>query len=71
MECIQKRNEEKSVVIARFIRTLNKKIYNYMTAVSKNVYIDTVPWSYAIRDTNGEKTVGTFNEKEKTKRIQD
>ena len=42
-----------------------------MTAVSKNVYIDTVPWSYAIRDTNGEKTVGAFNEKEKTKRIQD
>ena len=33
-------NEGKSVVAGRFIRTLKKKIYNHMTAVSKNVYID-------------------------------
>ena len=33
-------NEEKSVVAERFIRTLKTKIYNYMTSVSKNVYID-------------------------------
>ena len=33
-------NEEKSVVAERFIRTLNSKIYKYMTSISKNVYID-------------------------------
>ena len=33
-------NEGKSVVAARFIRTLKNKIYKYMTSVSKNVYID-------------------------------
>ena len=34
------RNEGKSVVAERFIRTLKKKIYRNMTAVSKNVNID-------------------------------
>ena len=33
-------NEEKSVVVERFIRTLKSKIYKYMTSTSKNVYID-------------------------------
>ena len=33
-------NESKSVVAERFIRTLKNKIYKYMTAISKNVYID-------------------------------
>ena len=33
-------NEGKSVVAARFIRTLNDKVYKHMTAISKNVYID-------------------------------
>ena len=33
-------NEEKSVVAERFIRTLKNKIYKYMTAISKNVYIN-------------------------------
>ena len=33
-------NEGKSVVAERFIRTLKAKIYKYMTAISKNVYID-------------------------------
>ena len=33
-------NEEKSVVAERFIKTLKKKIYKYMTLISKNVYID-------------------------------
>ena len=33
-------NEGKSVVAERFIRILNNKIYKYMTAISKNVYID-------------------------------
>ena len=35
LKCIQK-----SVVVQRFIRTLKNKIYKYMTAISKNVYID-------------------------------
>ena len=29
-------NKEKSVVAERFIRTLNNKIYKYMTSISKN-----------------------------------
>ena len=33
-------NEGKSIVAERFIRTLQTKIYKYMTLVSKNVYID-------------------------------
>ena len=33
-------NEGKSVIAERFIRTLNNKIYKYMTSVPKNVYID-------------------------------
>ena len=33
-------NEGKSVVAERFIRTLKTKIYKYMTATSKNVYIN-------------------------------
>ena len=33
-------NEGKSVIAERFIRTLKKKIYEYMTSISKNVYID-------------------------------
>ena len=34
------RNEGKSVVAKRFIKTLKNKIYKYMTLISKNVYID-------------------------------
>ena len=33
-------NQGTSVVAERFIRTLKKKIYKYMTSISKNVYID-------------------------------
>ena len=33
-------NEGKSVVAERFIRTLKKKIYKYMTSISKTMYID-------------------------------
>ena len=33
-------NERKSVVAETFIRTLKKKIFKHMTAVSKNVYIN-------------------------------
>ena len=33
-------NEGNSLVAERFIRTLKNKIYKYMTATSKNMYID-------------------------------
>ena len=33
-------NEGKSVVAERFIRTLQTKIYKYVTSISKNVYIN-------------------------------
>ena len=33
-------NEVKFVVAERFIRTLKNKIYNYMTSLLKNMYID-------------------------------
>ena len=33
-------NEEKSVLAAKLIRTLKKKIFKYMTAASKNVYFN-------------------------------
>ena len=32
--------EGKSVIAERFVRTLKNKIYQYMTSISKNVYID-------------------------------
>ena len=34
------KNEGKSVVAERFIRTLKSKIYKYMTSISNNVYIN-------------------------------
>ena len=37
---VERHNEGKSVVAERFIRTLKKKIYKYMTSISKNIYID-------------------------------
>ena len=33
-------NEGKSIIVERFIRTVKNIIYKYMTAISKNVYID-------------------------------
>ena len=33
-------NEGKYAAAERFIRTLKKKIFNHMTAISKNVYFD-------------------------------
>ena len=33
-------NERKSVVGARFMRTLKNKGFKYTTSISKNVYID-------------------------------
>ena len=40
IEMYSTNNEGKSVVAERFIRTLENKIYKYMTSISKNVYID-------------------------------
>ena len=40
IEMYSTQNEGESVVTGRFIRTLKKKIYKYMTSVSKNVYIE-------------------------------
>ena len=34
------KNEGKSVVVERFIRTVKNKIFKYLTSISKNVYID-------------------------------
>ena len=48
-------NEGKSVVAERFIRTLETKIYKYMTSISKNVYIDKL---------NGKEIIETFYKKE-------
>ena len=39
MEMYSAHNEGKSVVAERFIRALKNKIYEYITSVSKNVYI--------------------------------
>ena len=33
-------SDGKSIIVERFIRTLNNKNYKYMTSLSKNVYID-------------------------------
>ena len=40
IEMYSTRNEGKSVTDELFIRTLQNKIYKYMTSISKNVYID-------------------------------
>ena len=45
-------NEEKSVIAERFIRTLKNKIYEYMTSISKNVYINKL-----------DDTVNKYNDK--------
>ena len=38
VEMYSTHNEGKSVVAERFIRTLKNKIYQHMTAISKNIY---------------------------------
>ena len=40
VEMYSTNNEGKSLIAKRFIRTLKNKIYEYMTSISKNVYID-------------------------------
>ena len=43
IEMYSTHNEGKSVIAERFIRTLKKSNYKYMTSVSKNVYIKMNP----------------------------
>ena len=40
IEMYSTQNDGKSVVAERCIRTLKNKIYEYMTLISKNMYID-------------------------------
>ena len=40
IETYSTNKERKSVVMERFIRNLKNKIYEHMTSISKNVYID-------------------------------
>ena len=40
VEVYSMHNEGKSVIAEKFIRTIKNKIYEYITSVSKNVYID-------------------------------
>ena len=40
IEMCSRQNKGKSVVAERFIRTLKNKIYEYMTSISKSMYID-------------------------------
>ena len=40
IEMYSNHNERKSVIAKRFIRTLINKIYEYMTSISKNTYIE-------------------------------
>ena len=40
METYSMNNEGKPVLAERFIRTLKDKIYEYMTLISRNVYVD-------------------------------
>ena len=40
LEMYSTHNEGKSVVVKIFIRTLQNRIYKYMTLIPKNVYID-------------------------------
>ena len=43
-------DEGRSVVAESFIRTLNTKIYKYITSISKNIYIDKL--SYIVNECN-------------------
>ena len=40
IEIYSTNNEDKSVIAERFIRTINNKIYKYITSKSEIVYID-------------------------------
>ena len=37
-------NEGKSIAAERFTRTLTDKLHNYITSISKNVYIDNLDY---------------------------
>ena len=40
IEMYSTHNERKSIVAERFIETLKSRVYKYITAISKNVYVD-------------------------------
>ena len=40
IETYSTHNEGKSVVVERFIRTFKSNIYQYMTSITKDMYID-------------------------------
>ena len=62
IEMYSTNNEGKSVIAERFIRTLKNKIYEYMTSISKNVYIDKL-------DAIVKKCNNTYHTSIKTKSI--
>ena len=43
IELYSTENEEKSIVVERWIRTMKEKMWKYFTAKSTNVYIDVLP----------------------------
>ena len=60
-------NEEKSVIVEKFIRTLKNKIYKHMTAISKNVSYDVLndivnKYNNAVHRTIKMKPIGVTND---------
>ena len=60
VEMYSMHNEGEFVIVQRFIRTLNNKIYRCMTSISKNVYINKL-------DEIVNKYNNTYHETVKTK----
>ena len=60
VEMYSMHNEGESVIVQRFIRTLNNKICRCMTSISKNVYINKL-------DGTVNKYNNTYHETVKTK----
>ena len=50
IEMCSTHNESKSVVPKKIIRTLKNKIYEYMTSILKNLYIDS--WAHMVNEYN-------------------
>ena len=59
IEMYSAHNEGKSVVAERFIRTIQNKIYKYMTSISKNRYIDKLDDIVHKYNNRKHKTVNT------------
>ena len=59
----------KLVIMLQYLNTKSIFAKGYTPNWSEEVFVvkevkDTVPWTYAISDLNGEKIIGTFYEKE-------